>query len=405
MTNSALVVGSTLHYAALLRCPIPAFHGHAVYFRRRTSFGRFTVTAHHFNKNKWWHKFLLHQLDSPTWLGLGHEEEEEEDDNDEVFRDGHMEEEETGPDARDWEDWLDDSWVTGGSNASLNEGKGWDTDEEGIPRDNSPIPERGMYSNVTELLFRLFQNPGQLDDDLTYEDKLFQFTTQTTVKFVALLVIVPWAVSFVFHDYVMVPFLNRYVELVPFAAQLLDVRKDQKLYMVEVLKQEKLRLHFEAEIHMAPLPSEEELWEHMRHKARELREDLRLDNRKSFANIWSDMVAAITAFFILLFNQSKVELLKFTGSRILKGISETGKAFLLILVTDIFLGYHSESGWHTLIEMLLEHYGLMADESAITVFICTVPVTMDVCFKLWVFKYLPRLSPSTSATFHEMKRH
>jgi len=265
-----------------------------------------------------------------------------------------MEEEEDGPVARDWEDWLDARWMPGGSNVSLNEGEGWDAYEEGIPRDNSPVPERGMYLNVKELLFRLFQNPAQLDDDLTYEDKLFQFTTKTTVKFVALLVIVPWAVSFVFHDYVMVPFLNRYVELVPFAAQLLDVRKDQKLYMVDVLKQEKLMLHFEAEIHMAPLPSEEELWEHMRHKARELREDLRLENRKSFANIWSDMVAAITAFFILVFNQSKVELLRFTGSRILKGISETGKAFLLILVTDIFLGYSSI--FHDCLHQRLLHF-------------------------------------------------
>ncbi|KAH9305307.1 hypothetical protein KI387_009711, partial [Taxus chinensis] len=326
------------------------------------------------------------EIDSSAWFGF-----------DEEVPDGHMEDqEEEGPDAwkqiselRDWEDWLDDSWTTAGSNTFYN-GKGNgetegedDWEKEGFPRDKTSMPDRGMYRNLKDVFFKLFQNPTQLDDDLSYEDKVFQFTTDTTAKFVALLVLVPWALSFVFHDYVMVPFLNRYVELVPFAAQLLDVRKDQKLHMVEVLKREKLRLLFEAEIRMAPPPSEEEIWEHMRHKARELREELRMENRKSFANIWSDMVAAIIAFFILIFNQSKVEIMKFTGSRILKGISDTGKTFLLILVTDIFLGYHSESGWHTLIEMLLEHYGLMADESAITVFVCTVPVTMDVCVKFW----------------------
>lgn len=320
-------------------------------------------------------------------------------DNEEELRDFQQQGREGDFKYRDWEDWVDESWS--GNNAA----EEWEEEAGGVPREETSMPERGMYRNIKELFFRVFENPSQVEEDLTYEDKVLQYTTQVTAKFVALLILVPWAVGFVFHDYVMVPFLNRYVELVPFAAQLLDVRKDQKLLMLEDLKEEKLKLHFEAEIRMAPPPSEEELWEHMRDKARELREELRLENRKSFANIWSDMVAVVIGFLILVFNQSKVEIMKFTGSRILKGISETGKAFLLILATDIFLGYHSESGWHTLIEMLLEHYGLMADETAITVFICTVPVSMDVCFKLWVFKYLPRFSPSTAATFHEMKRH
>lgn len=46
--------------------------------------------------------------------------------------------------------------------------------------------------------------------------------------------------------------------------------------------------------------------------------------------------------------------------------------------------YHSESGWHTLCEVIVEHYGLEVDQSAITIFICLVPVIMDACVKLWV---------------------
>ena len=53
---------------------------------------------------------------------------------------------------------------------------------------------------------------------------------------------------------------------------------------------------------MAPLPLEEDFWEHMWHKARELREDLHVENIKSFTNIWSNVVVAITTFFILVFN-------------------------------------------------------------------------------------------------------
>eukprot|EP00252_Welwitschia_mirabilis_P012728 TRINITY_DN28136_c0_g1_i1.p1 TRINITY_DN28136_c0_g1~~TRINITY_DN28136_c0_g1_i1.p1 ORF type:complete len:396 (-),score=78.13 TRINITY_DN28136_c0_g1_i1:131-1318(-) len=298
-----------------------------------------------------------------------------------------------------WEDWLDEEEsVVQEENESR-----WD--KGGLPREEVSMPERGMFRNDLEITSGLFYNSDAMEEDVKYEDEVFQYATQTTAKFMALLIIVPWAVGFVVHDYVLLPFLNRYVEHVPFAAQMLDVKKQQKLQIMDAIKREKLRLHFEAEIRQIPELTEDELWEHSKCKAKELREELRLENRKAFANIWSDMIVGITAVFVYFLNPSKVEVMKFTGSRILKGISDTGKAFLLILVTDIFLGYHSESGWHTLIEMLLEHYGLIIDDAAITVFICTVPVTIDVCFKLWVFKYLPRLSPSTAATFHEMKRH
>lgn len=100
--------------------------------------------------------------------------------------------------------------------------------------------------------------------------------------------------------------------------------------------------------------------------------------------------------------------------------------------------YHSESGWQTLVEVLVEHYGFEVDQSVITIFICLVPVIIDACVKLWVcsiihsdsyvvfiyccrkcmfnkqvfvflgeqlFKFLPRLSPKVANLFREMKRH
>ena len=46
--------------------------------------------------------------------------------------------------------------------------------------------------------------------------------------------------------------------------------------------------------------------------------------------------------------------------------------------------YHSESGWQVLVEIILDHYGLDVDEAAITIFICSFPVMIDACVKLWV---------------------
>lgn len=261
------------------------------------------------------------------------------------------------------------------------------------------FPERGLVESVRDLVL------GTEENDILYEDRVFRYASTNSAKFLALLILIPWALDFVVHDFVLMPFLDRYVKTVPLAAQMLDVRRSQKLEMVKVLKTEKARFRLEVEIGKSPPLSDEEVWWELRDKALELRDERRLENRKAFANLWSDLVFGISLFILLYFNQSKVALLKFTGYKIINNISDAGKAFLIILVTDIFLGYHSESGWQTLVEIILEHYGIEADESAIITFVCVVPVFMDACVKLWLFKKLPGLAPRVSNIFKEMRRH
>eukprot|EP00250_Pteridium_aquilinum_P003343 c13659_g1_i2 orf=436-2202(-) len=308
-----------------------------------------------------------------------------------------------------WEDWLDDSW--GGNNGYAGgKDSGWyfnesDWEKGGVPRQPPKLPERGMSRNMKEMFFRIFENEEEVLEDLAFEDKVFRFTSQTTVKFVAVLVAVPWLVSYVSHDFLIVPFLNRWVETVPLAAELFDLRESQKLKMVETLKLERQRVRFEAALGKAPPLSDEELLEHIREEALELRDELRLENRKSFGNIWSDILAGATILLLLVFNPDKVAIMRLTGTRLFTNVSDTGKAFLIILLSDIFLGYHSESGWETVVEIFLEHYGFVVEQASIYLFVAIVPVTIDACFKLWVFRFLTRLSPSAAATFKEMQRH
>ncbi|XP_056174806.1 chloroplast envelope membrane protein isoform X3 [Syzygium oleosum] len=237
--------------------------------------------------------------------------------------------------SRMWEDWL----VDDGAAASWDDGNGGAGNSgEELVLDSG---ERGIVKSVSDMIL------GREDDDMLYEDRVFRYASQNSAKFLAILIIIPCALDFMVHDYVLMPFLD----------------------------------------------------------SLELRDEWRLENRRAFANIWSDMVFGISLFLILYFNQSKVSLLKFTGYKIINNISDTGKAFLIILITDICLGYHSESGWQTLLEVIVEHYGVEVDQSAITFFVCLIPVIIDACVKLWLFKFLPRLSPKVSNIFQEMKRH
>lgn len=399
----------------------------AVSWRRRKSFGVPPNAKKKQSKKKsWWRKFFLE--DDGNWLGLKDEDlldglESEglgSDDNDELSEnekfeawkrraEAIMELREAQEDIKNeenkrWEDWLVD-----GNTVDLGNGSSWVSDSNdtiGKSEDNKMqedpselIPGRGLVKSVRDMII------GREDDDMLYEDRIFQYASFNSAKFLAVLVIVPWALDFVVHDYVLMPFLDRYVKTVPLAAQMLDVRRNQKLEMVKELKTEQARYRFEVEIGKSPPLSEKELYLELRHKALELQDEWRLENRKAFANIWSDFVFGVSLFILLYFNESKVKLLKFTGYKILNNVSDTGKAFLIILVTDIFLGYHSESGWQTLLEVLVEHYGIEVDQAVITIFVCLVPVIIDACVKLWMFKFLPRLSPRVSNIFREMTRH
>lgn len=398
----------------------------AVSWRRRKSFGVPPNAKKKQSKKKsWWRKFFLE--DDGNWLGLkdedlldGLESEGLGSDDDELSEnekfeawkrraEAIMELREAQEDIKNeenkrWEDWLVD-----GNTVDLGNGSSWVSDSNdtiGKSEDNKMqedpselIPGRGLVKSVRDMII------GREDDDMLYEDRIFQYASFNSAKFLAVLIIVPWALDFVVHDYVLMPFLDRYVKTVPLAAQMLDVRRNQKLEMVKELKTEQARYRFEVEIGKSPPLSEKELYLELRHKALELRDEWRLENRKAFANIWSDFVFGVSLFILLYFNESKVKLLKFTGYKILNNVSDTGKAFLIILVTDIFLGYHSESGWQTLLEVLVEHYGIEVDQAVITIFVCLVPVIIDACVKLWMFKFLPRLSPRVSNIFREMTRH
>lgn len=378
----------------------------------------------HSRKSSWWQKFFFE--DDGNWLGLRDDdmveaeaEAEGEGESTEELSEGEKfeawkqraeaivelreaQEDRRNEEYKKWEDWLLDEDNTSSWSQDWDWEQGMNDYRDNVRADSGDVPtEKGLVEFARYLNFGI----GGEDDDMLYEDRVFQYASSNSAKFLAVLIIVPWAMDFLVHDYILMPFLDRYVKTVPLAAQMLDVRRYQKLEMIKDLRIERGRFELEVEIGKSPPLSDDEVWRELRHKALELREERRLENRKAFANIWSDTVYGISLFILLYFNKSKVALLKFTGYKIINNISDTGKAFLIILITDIFLGYHSESGWQTLLEIIVEHYGLEVDQSAITIFICLVPVIIDACVKLWLFKFLPRLSPRVTNIFQEMKRH
>jgi hypothetical protein len=98
----------------------------------------------------------------------------------------------------------------------------------------------------------------------------------------------------------------------------------------------------------------------------------------------------------------QVATLKAFIDEIVYGLSDSAKAFIIILFTDMFVGFHSPHGWEVLLEGMSRHLGFPANRDFIFLFIATFPVILDTVFKYWIFRYLNRISPSAVATYKNM---
>ncbi|MBW4524488.1 MAG: proton extrusion protein PcxA [Phormidium tanganyikae FI6-MK23] len=140
----------------------------------------------------------------------------------------------------------------------------------------------------------------------------------------------------------------------------------------------------------------------VREKATEVAETFSSQSANAIKNWIADILATIGFTFVLLNGKREIEILKSFMDETVYGLSDSAKAFIIILFTDVFVGFHSPHGWEVILEGISKHFGLPANHDFIFLFIATFPVILDTIFKYWIFRYLNRVSPSAVATYREM---
>ena len=123
---------------------------------------------------------------------------------------------------------------------------------------------------------------------------------------------------------------------------------------------------------------------------------------ESLTNLLGDFVTIITLFVLFRFLKPQIIILKSFLTESIYSLSDTTKSFLLILSTDLLVGFHSPRGWEIFLEFFLDRFGLSHNQNFILLFVATFPVLLDTVFKYWIFRYLNKISPSTVATYHAM---
>ena len=143
----------------------------------------------------------------------------------------------------------------------------------------------------------------------------------------------------------------------------------------------------------------------LRAEAHRLYENARMDNIRVAENWVSDSVS-----FGILF-----QMIRNDGGRNLRrlrkivdkwffGLNESSQAFILILFTDILVGFHSQEGWVAIFQISGRHLGMEPNKYFTDLFVAVVPVVLDVLLKWWVFTYLRKMSPATGVIYEELHK-
>ena len=224
-------------------------------------------------------------------------------------------------------------------------------------------------------------------------------STLVSLRILLLLVLVPLLIQQVSGTYLIAPALEHFSPQLSFLSESKPQLEERAVEQLRVYKEE---LEFEALLKGEDPPSSEQLVQKLTQRAAELKQDADQESVRALRNVLSDFAGLIAFVVLCLLSRKQLLVLRGFLDEAIYGLSDSAKAFAIILFTDIFVGYHSPEGWTVLLQGIAHHLGLPAQENFIMLFIATFPVILATIFKYWIFRYLNRVSPSSVATLKGM---
>nr|YP_009560136.1 chloroplast envelope membrane protein [Vandenboschia speciosa]AZZ71261.1 chloroplast envelope membrane protein [Vandenboschia speciosa] len=125
-------------------------------------------------------------------------------------------------------------------------------------------------------------------------------------------------------------------------------------------------------------------------------------NIQAISRFVTDVISIAISTSLFIIGRKRLAVLNSWIQELFYSLNDTMKAFSILLLTDLCIGFHSPHGWEILIGSFLEHLGFAHNKYVISCFVSTFPVISDTVSKYWIFRHLNRLSPSIVATYHTM---
>lgn len=120
---------------------------------------------------------------------------------------------------------------------------------------------------------------------------------------------------------------------------------------------------------------------------------------EAITNFFADLLSLCTLLYLLVTLEIQINITKSFLAEVFFGLDDSKKSLLILLVTDLLVGYHSSNLWELFFQFIFNHYGIPESQTGIFLLVATLPVLLDVLFKYLIFRHLNRSSPATVATY------
>ncbi|WP_088241424.1 proton extrusion protein PcxA [Calothrix rhizosoleniae] len=261
---------------------------------------------------------------------------------------------------------------------------------------------RSIFNTINRLQVELDPNAEQ---DVVQKFRKSQQRTIISVRFILLLIVVPILTHQLSKAFFVGPLVDKFQLL-----ERLHNSEEVAFFLNYEMEEEALnelhkfeeKVRFENLINESNPLSKEQIKIKIQAEAKHLAERYKKNSDNALKNVFADILSVIAFVWLLVISKRDIAVLKEFVDNIVYGLSDSAKAFIIILFTDVFVGFHSPHGWEVILEGVSRHWGLPANHEFIFLFIATFPVVLDTIFKYWIFRYLNRISPSAVATYRNM---
>ena len=218
------------------------------------------------------------------------------------------------------------------------------------------------------------------------EFRISRYQVIVSIQALLMLIFIPILINVISKHFIITPFV-KYIWNKNNVDIFLNIQQ-QELALTE-LKQFEEKLYFEslltdfASTNLSTLQFQNEI----SRKTVEIANLYNDESIEAISNLFSDFLSLASLAIVFIFSKTQLIILK---------------SFLLILSTDLLVGFHSPRGWEVFLKWVFYHFGLPENTEFMSLFVATFPVFLDTIFKYWIFRSLNKISPSTVATYHNM---
>jgi hypothetical protein len=253
-----------------------------------------------------------------------------------------------------------------------------------------------------------------LTRDLTeeYEQRVIQELRhlrqerKIAIQFLILLIVIPLSIQFITKNLIYSPLIDHLIIKNKTFEQVSQIKVSEEIIDEQFQEFTRFRelLEIKEILEIGTPLTESEKRERLKEKAFELAKEAVEKNQNGLKNLVADLTSLASFVLLVAVFKKEFKIVRQYLGRSFLGLNDVTKVFIFILLTDIFVGFHSAEGWEVLLGGISSHFGLPENRQFIYLFIATFPVILDSLFKLLIFNYFTRKSPTAVAILEKMQQ-